>query len=328
MKYIILDDNYQSGHILMKDIEEREDTVIIYKDKLADNRLQNMLYRIFLSQKIKKYIPFFINKYWYSRLFRNVCTDEKLCFVMITAWYNEQFVEWLKKRYQNASFVLIFRDTVASNLKRNLGLKISTLNQEFDLIFSYDQSDVKKYSFTFSPVYISKMDEEDIAQYPESDLCFIGAAKDRLKQIQKIGKIITDHAGIVDFYLLNVPLEFQIEIPGVIYGTATMDRLECLSRELSSNCILEVLKGDAHANTLRFWEAVIYNKKFITNWTGVKESQYYNESYMKYYERPEDIDIRFITRKENVDYHYNNDLSPLRLLESIEKYLGNSNDSQ
>lgn len=321
MKYIILDDNYQSAYILMKDIEHIDNVRIIYKDKLNKSSFKNVLYRLFLSQQTKKYCPFWLRKFWYAKLFKEIHRDENLCFVMITAWYDRDFIKWIRKKYDNASVVLIFRDTVQSNLKRNLGLEPLKLNTEFDLVLSYDPVDVKKYNFKFAPVYMSKMDEKDIQVLPRTDLCFIGSVKDRLKQIHKIGQLVTDNNGKIDFYLLGASEELKANIPGIIYGKETMDRMQCLSRELSSNCILEILKGDAHANTLRFWEAIIYNKKFVTNWKGVKESPYYNDKFIRYFDKIEDIDIDFITKEESIEYNYNNEFSPINLLKLLEESL-------
>ena len=94
-----------------------------------------------------------------------------------------------------------------------------------------------------------------------------------------------------------------------------MDRFEVLKTDVQSNCILEVLKGDAHSNTLRFWEAVLYNKKFYTNCKEIVKSPYYNPNYVKVFKNPEDIDLNFISERTKVNYGYKGDLSPITLLE-------------
>ena len=96
-----------------------------------------------------------------------------------------------------------------------------------------------------------------------------------------------------------------------------MKRNKMLRKELEANCILEVLKGDAHSCTLRFWEAVMYNKKLYTNWKGVVNSPYYNPKYIKVFEKPDDIDLDFIRERLDVDYNYQGELSPIHLLNRI-----------
>ena len=314
VKYVFFDDNYQFGHLLMKDIESLEDVQIIYKDSIIKNPILNIFCRIYLSQKIKKYIKLPLKSFLYNKIIKNLSKDEKICFVLITAWYDADLLNFLKRKYINCSLALILRDTVQSNEKRKIDFSIEIAKEQFDLILSYDSHDVKKYGLKFAPVFISKIDKKDIIDYPKVDLSFVGMAKDRLDLIYNIGETINANGGRISFYLMGVARAQQKSIAGVCYIDKPFSMLECISRELAANCILEVLKGDAHANTLRYWDAIIYNKKFITNWHGVEDSPYYNEKYMRYYQTADDIDIDFITKSDDIDYLYNNELSPIHLL--------------
>ena len=44
---------------------------------------------------------------------------------------------------------------------------------------------------------------------------------------------------------------------------------------------------------------------------------FYDARYMKYFETVSDIDFDWVRRKEKIDYHYNNEFSPVYLLDKI-----------
>lgn len=117
------------------------------------------------------------------------------------------------------------------------------------------------------------------------------------------------------FFIFRAKDSDKLPESDIIYANHYIDRMEMLQKELESNCILEVLKGDAHSNTLRFWEAVIYNKKLYTNWTGVVDSPYYDPRFMKVFNNPDEIDCNFIKERIEVDFKYQGESSPVKLLD-------------
>ena len=75
------------------------------------------------------------------------------------------------------------------------------------------------------------------------------------------------------------------------------------------------------ALTLRPYEAVVYNKKLLTNNKTILSFKYYNPRYMHYFEKIEDIDWNWVARKEKVNYEYEGDFSPIYLLQDISENL-------
>ncbi len=75
-----------------------------------------------------------------------------------------------------------------------------------------------------------------------------------------------------------------------------------------------------HGATLRTFEAVVYNKRLLTNNPFVNEFPYFRADYMKYFN---DIgDIRKIHtsffKEDLTDYCYNDEFSPRNLFDEIE----------
>ena len=90
-----------------------------------------------------------------------------------------------------------------------------------------------------------------------------------------------------------------------------------LAGVLNSNVVLEILQSGQNGPSLRYYEAICYNKKLITTNRRAMDLPYYNPQYIKSISGPEDIDIEWIKKKENVDFGYRGDFSPIHLIEAI-----------
>lgn len=92
-----------------------------------------------------------------------------------------------------------------------------------------------------------------------------------------------------------------------------------ISEVLKCNCILDALSPGQTGVSTRYYEAVCYNKKLLTNNKDVLNFPFYNPQYMKIYQNPEDIDWNWVKERVPIDYHYDKRFSPLRLLEWVEQ---------
>ncbi len=85
--------------------------------------------------------------------------------------------------------------------------------------------------------------------------------------------------------------------------------------------MLEILPDNQKEKTGRYLEAILYNKKLLTNNKYLNMLPYFKERYMKYFENIEDIDIEWIKKVEDIDYGYKGEFSPNNILKLIEKYI-------
>ncbi|MBQ1355435.1 MAG: hypothetical protein IIY72_03070, partial [Solobacterium sp.] len=84
----------------------------------------------------------------------------------------------------------------------------------------------------------------------------------------------------------------------------------------------EVLKENQNYNSARYFEAVVMNRKLLSNNPNLTSLPYYDEKYMRYFSRPEEIDAAWLKDEAMPDYHYRGDFSPANLPGLIERYLG------
>lgn len=128
-----------------------------------------------------------------------------------------------------------------------------------------------------------------------------------------------------NFYLIDNPKNIRKHRlhnqKGLCFDSRDVLYEEVISDVLSTNCILEFVAKGQKAQTARYYEAVCYNKKLLTNNPSVKDLQFYDPRYIQYFETIDDIDFAWIKKKEKVDYHYNGEFSPIHALEKLEKIL-------
>ena len=206
---------------------------------------------------------------------------------------------------------------MAKDLKYNKQLKIERIKKDFDQIIVYNQADAETYGFVYHPVGYAPPSKEELKKYPYSDLVFIGAAKDRLDDIRNIYKRMTAAGLICDFYVTEVPND-QRRADGIIYGDKFLPYSECLAREAASNCLLEILQGGSKGRTYRMMDAIIYNKKLITNCEEIVRLPYYNENRIHFFNNINQISIDFVRNHKEIDYGYKNDFSNITFLNFID----------
>ena len=57
-----------------------------------------------------------------------------------------------------------------------------------------------------------------------------------------------------------------------------MSYYDYLQHVVNSDCIVEIMQENAQGFTLRTWEALLYNKKLLTNNADVENTNFYNPS--------------------------------------------------
>lgn len=311
-------------YICTADLRKEEDVqVVTYPLDYLKNSLLHNLYVLAHRLSVKFKTSLF-ERLFYPFYFRKQSTDKPLCFVIsgfyITPWY----IKFLREKYKNCKIVKIFRDSFVLWRRRNPFYTDEDLKL-FDSMFSYDVGESLKFNMIHFDEIESKVVVPIADKYPLCDVFFAGAAKDRLPLIVDICDKLVNNGISCYFYITNTKKEDQVERPGIVYSNSWMTYKEMLYYTVNSKVILEINQGNIDGYTSRFLEAVIYNKKLITNNLYVKNNPYYNEKFINCFSNPDDIDINFIKSEELVDYKYKGEFSPVYLINSIDKALVENN---
>lgn len=185
----------------------------------------------------------------------------------------------------------------------------------WDGIRTFDPVDAARYGFTFSGFhYYSKRDVKQSGSR-DSDLYFVGSFKgERYRDIVSAFNVLTAKGVRCRFDILiskvsesgNTDQGLNTFTKSMPYGSV----LDCVS---SSGCILEILQKDQHGPSLRYFEAVVYNKKLVTNNHRITDYPYYDPEFMRIFDDVGDIDVEWIKSDITVEYHYKGDFSPVNM---------------
>ena len=275
------------------------------------------LYCLIYSSKLKKIIPFCVKKLFFPYYFKNKFNDNRpICFVIYNPYIPFEYFEYLRKTYPNCKIVRIYRDFLTKQIK-----SINDIDKKFDLIMSFDKEESNRYGISFFKEYESKIDINPSLDAPKYDIFFAGVAKDRWPRLLKAYKIFTSAGLKCHYYIVNLPKEQQIELEGVEYSNKPLEYTEMLQRSIDSKCLLEINQSGAVGYTSRFLEAVMYNKKLITDNYSIIDDKFYNPKYIQCVKNVDDIDTEFVKSTEEVNYNYKDEFSPIHLIEQIDREL-------
>ena len=202
--------------------------------------------------------------------------------------------------------------------KNNINDAVSRI----DRIYTFDKNDALRYSWKHTFQYYSKL------QYIEP----IGAKTDvfcaiwdggRIETVVKIYDYFKDCGLKCSFYIMGYKEDLHKDCfrEGIVYNQYISYR-EILGRTIQANVILEPVKEKQRGSTLRYYEAVVYNKKLLTSNRDAKELPFYDARFVKQYTVLEDIkqiDLTFFTSDTDVNYKYKDEFSPVHLFKEINR---------
>lgn len=283
--------------------------------------LQNTLLRTLWFCHFISKIPF--KKIWYPLYFIPKFKDDKkpVCFICVGSYITVDYIKYLRNKYPNAKFVKLHRDLVKVFQRLLPEWTDEKLKNMFDLWMSIDENEAKKRGMIYFHEFESKTEVEISKNYPLCDVYFAGRAKDRLPMLMEIYNILTENGLQVEYYLTDVPNEERKMFPRITYADRGISYREFLFHTVNARCILEINRVGACGYTSRFLEAIMYNRRLITNNPSVKKSPFYDPKKILCIDKVDTDIVDFVRNSRPVEYGYNDEFSPLRLIQKIDNLL-------
>lgn len=232
-------------------------------------------------------------------------------------YYSNGYFRRLKKNNPNIKIVLYIIDPMPNGLwKRMEGMLIS-----FDKVLTAHLYNSKKYGFGYFPYVYTKPSISVSDLKPKNDLYFCGVIDEYRYQIICDILMKCKKNGVkYDIYLFKAEKFDRIEGKDVHYGQLSYE--DNIKKGLESNCILEIVHKDFIGFTQRYFEAIVFNKKLLSNNPSIKEMPYYNSEYIHYFEKVDDIDWDWIKEEIVVDYQYKGEFEPQKWKEKMIEIIG------
>ena len=131
------------------------------------------------------------------------------------------------------------------------------------------------------------------------DLYYAGVSKGRLETLHNIYNLMVQNEITTIYRITEVKAKEEL-YDGILYNERIKYN-KLVEEDQFCNCILEVMADGQSGATLRYYEAVCYNKKLLTNNKNVVNLPFYDPAYIRVFEKPEDIDWNWVKERIPVD---------------------------
>jgi hypothetical protein len=259
--------------------------------------------------------------WWYNRreIFRSKKSYKNILFFATALEFLEdkKLYRKLKNKYPDSHFYIFIWDTIKKD-DDGIWNIYQTIQQSgiFEQVLTFDKNDAEKFGWLPCLCYYSKRDiaPEEIT----SDLYFIGKISNgreyRFPIVNECHRLLSQKGLCATFKLLG---NSQTDRRGIQFIDQPIEYMHTLHDIQYCNCILEIVKEGQAGPTLRYFEAICYNKKLLTNNSAVVDLPFYDERYIHVFKTVSDIDIDWVARREPVDYHYDGCFSPVHMVEMM-----------
>ena len=218
--------------------------------------------------------------------------------------YDPILLDWIKEKYgDRVKTYLILFDSINVTQDVNGWGKVVSIFNSFDYVCSFDPEDCKQYDLI--PFYDPFPKHKLKGKYKSGngpDLFFIGEEKGRGQLLKKIALGASEHHVKASFIIPDAD-NTDVGIPGFV-KSGYIPYHKALQKAMSSKCLLELVADGQSGCSYRYYEAVVYNKKLISNCANIVNMPHYDPRYMKLIQSETDIDYDWINNGDVVDYHY------------------------
>ncbi len=282
IKYVWFMPQFPFLEMIFESVKERKDTIVVesWEDVILTTQLSNE----------KKYI-FIVFMPWVRRLF--------------------DLIQPMRRLFAYSYFVMYSYDTKV--LRENT----YDYNNVFDAVFSYDEDEARRIGVSFYPGLYDKSsiytDKEK-----EYDIVWSGRSYGRFDELIKVYDTATGIGLKCHFIVVDDGSFIRADKQGIEYVN-TLTPEESIRLTESGRCSLELKHNDDNALTIRFYEAITYGMKFLTNNPAVMKSKYFNPQMMQYFSEPDKIDFSFLLDNKVYDYNYGGEFSTDYFLKTLDE---------
>lgn len=302
--------------VLLTDLYSDDRVVMFELLKKTNNIFLKMIRSVHLSSKVNQFIKLPCKYIWTNSLesvISDLGTEYHVIFFDSLFPKDRLFISYLNQLRKK--FNVKYEIQLLNPFQDNRYIEYYIKNLGFDYIFTFDGKDAELNGFIFQYVPFSVIGGlyKDI----KYDICHFSVnSGNRLETLQRIYQDAVECNASMLCRITMVHTNEQRFKEGIIYNQA-IPYSEVVEKTKASNCILEVMKDRQTGATARYYEAVCYNKKLLTNNKNVVNLPFYNPDYIHVFEKPEDIDWNWVKERIPVDYHYDGRFSPTHLIDKI-----------
>ncbi len=316
---------YGAKHLkLFSDLEKEKNVCLRYSGlSESRSRIETILRRIHFSKKLNRLSDIPGKYFWhgYSDIFSLLKKTKNV--LIIDSALRDIPDSLIKKMQANGARIDLFLiNSINAASPRFLEIKARISSNTWNHVYTFDPLDAKNYGFTYQGFNYYSKQEIFIPRIPEKDAYFVGGIKgNREKEINSIYRAIAAYGGKCDFNVMVYKNQSYEKIEGIHYILGNWTPYEEILKNVANcNTIIEILQEGQSGASLRYFEAVCYNKKLLTNNPNIVNFPFYDKRYMRIFRDAKEIDPEWVCQRVSIDYHYGNEFSPKKILDEYARH--------
>ena len=286
-----------------------------------------------------KVLDYFKNKNFCYELgkYKKLSSNKNYVFVFVAGAASVLPSTMLEKisEKKNVKLALLLMDSFHASSPTAIRLRELCFKSFWEKIYTFDKDDSEEFCFKNIGLYYysaSKLPVQIKETNNQSDVFFVGGLKgDRENLILSLFVECEKQELNADFVLScmnNEQWRNRKFAKKITYIRRWLPYQKVLKRMSNTNCIIEVLQKKQHTQSIRYFEALVFNKKLLTNNPNIFSLPFYNSQYMRYFENVNDIDFKWLKDREKINYGYNNEFSSICLAKMIKADFERLNDRE
>lgn len=303
-------------HMLFKDFQNLPDVKIVEK-LLPFNAYINGLHcglaMRFYKYKICQWYFFLLEKIYRPLERAKTVKSGKTYLIFTNAASIGVSVFYLKsylKRHKDCIPVMLFMDPLNRYWAKYAKFLADSIPKF--RCYTFDPKDAGDTGYKYTMNVYSYLEPEQGGL--ESDIYFSFFGLDRLDLARDLAGYLEERQVVCNFIYVGKIDEKKHELGSIKHVEKRIAYSDILKDAAQANCLLEILRPGQTGSSLRYYEAVCYNKKLLTTNKNVVNLPFYDPRYIKIFEKLSDIDYEWIRKHEAVDYHYDGRFSPIHFL--------------
>ena len=321
MSYVLVIANSVDKHLgLFSDLESDRNSILHYVKFKQVSKWLLPLRRLHLSHYIyTKSVRLPYRSIWFDYGQYISLNDVKSILVINGAVGKVDFDFLNKCKTRGIKIYLLILDAMRAESDVMKGSRKLFFYKVWDEVFTFDPEDAKRYGFTYKGFCTYSKNNTFVNRVPVvmNDVYFSGNTKGGRSEIINSTYRCLSGRGCICKFDVQKKTNKGDTCNGINYVEKWIPYEEVLCRMLESNCILEIIQNNQSGPSLRYFEAIFYNKKLLTNNKNIEDYPYYNPKWMKTFDSPEEINVEWIKSHDEVDYQYKGEFSPVNFI----KYL-------
>ena len=302
-----------------------------YKIKFIDNSsIKYLLIRIITKLKINKFFKYTYFKKLYFKLITFIFFGYKdlkqkvLIFESSRLAKLEGYIEHLRIYRKNQILIFYLTNVQTKEyFSKNKKMLIS-----FDQIFSFSKVEASRHGLIYArvPIFLEEIKSNKKCDKSGYKIYFNGRDKGRLNELKKISEIFKARSIKFKFIILDeLSTINKNNFPDFRFISKPIKYEKIINQSNCSDVLLDLYSKklkDEESYTLRLTEALILNKKIITNNTKIVDEDFYDSKKILYFQDYEELKIKITNflkvNPHNYDKDTYKDFLPGNLIKQID----------